>query len=306
MSKERQDGQAAEKGTEGQLPFVLEPDVKNGGLVTDLVLTPDIQKELLAMPEEERKEALTALAEDLLGNLDFEEPEFPQIKILHSAALFETPRGDKEEAIEGVMIEILPARAWWEPKADQERVPPDCSSRTWLQPDSEAPKHQAKTCAECKWNVWGSAVDPTGAATRGKACRMRKRIFLQQEGHEIPYVLSVPPMSLKALRKYLVDLSDRGIQKNRCVTEFYLELKEDGVQQYSVLSFKSGRELNLAEYKKAREKRDNYLSSMKAIQIDVEEFLAEEEIKEEIGTGDVAHEPDTTGQDTTGKDDLPF
>lgn len=262
-----------------KLPFELSQPETDQSLF-DLRISDDLRKELLELPEEKRLEVLKALAEDLHGNLENEEPEFPQIRILHSAALFEFPDGTKEETFRGVMIEILPARAWWEPIMSTERVPPECYSRDWIRPDPEAPRQQAKTCAECSWNAWGSAVDPQGKPTRGKACRMRKRIFLQLENHEIPFVLSVPPMSLKSLRTYLVGLSDGGIQKNRCETEFRLELKEDGVQEFSTIGFEKIRELSLAEYLKAREKKENYLSSMRAAPIGVDEF----EVKEETGT----------------------
>jgi len=303
----------APEGT-GKLAFELMP-VKEGTdsdlVISDLMISEELRKELLELPEDERLEVLRELAEDLQANLEGEEPEFPQIKILHSAAMFETPNGEKLESVQGITIEILPARAWWEPKEDTERVPPECASRDWIRPDPESPKPQAETCAKCQWNVWGSAVDPQGQPTRGKACRMRKRIFLQQIDHEIPYVLSVPPKSLKALRQYLVALSDQGIQKNRCETKFTLDLQEDGVQEFSVLVFEKLRELSLAEYRGARKKRDSYLGSMRAVPIGVDEFVLEEEaVEEETSSEESAPESGTgTGADREGKqgkDDLPF
>lgn len=310
----KEDPKAEASEEKGKLAFALEPKKEGADsdlIITDVMISDELRKELMELPEDERLEVLKELAEDLHGNLEGEEPEFPQIKILHSAAMFETPSGEKLESVAGVIIENLPARAWWEPKDDSERVPPECASRDWLRPDPESPKPQAETCAACQWNVWGSAVDPQGQATRGKACRMRKRIFLQQKDHEIPYVLSVPPKSLKALRQYLVALSDQGIQKNRCETRFTLALQEDGVQEFSILVFEMGRELTLAEYRGARKKRDSYLGSMRAIPIEVDEFQLEEEaIEKEIGSEESAPEAGTEtaagGKGKPGKDDLPF
>lgn len=307
MAKKQNDEDLKVVEGTGKLSFEL---TTMPGIDSDLMLSDELRKELMELPEEERLEVLKVLGEDLHANLENEEPEFPQIKILHSAALFETPDGEKAESVQGVMIEILPARAWWEPKTDPERVPPECSSRDWIRPDPEAPQHQAKTCAECKWNVWGSAVDPQGQQTRGKACRMRKRIFLQQESHEIPYVLSVPPMSLKSLRKYLIGLSDIGIQKNRCETKFVLDLKEDGVQEFSIIGFEKVRDLSLAEYLKAREKRENYLSSMRTAPIGVDEFevIEEEPTSEKEGSAPVTYpRPSAAAGESEIKDDkLPF
>jgi hypothetical protein len=255
---------------------------------TSLVIPESLKAELEALPEAEREEVLKALAEDLRGNLKNEEPEFPVVKVLHSAALFEFPDESKVESFEGVIIEILPARAWWEISNSNERVPPDCSSRDWIHPEGDSPNPQAKDCASCSWNRWGSGVDAQGKPTRGKACRMRKRIFLQLKDHEIPFILSVPSKSLKSLATYMVTLSDQGIQRNRTITTFILDLQEDGVQTYSVIGFEPGEELGLASYLEARRKREAYLGSMQAVTIDAAEF---EVVEEELEPGGEAEVP---------------
>lgn len=251
---------------------------------TGLVIPDSLRVELDALSPEEREEVLRALGEDLMGNLKDEEPEFPSVQVLHSAALFEFPDETKVESFEGVIIEILPARAWWEVSNSKERIPPECSSRDWVHPENDSPKPQASSCAKCSWNRWGSAVDPSGEPTRGKACRMRKRIFLQLKDHEIPFILSVSPMSLKSLRTYLIGLSDQGVQKNRTVTSFRLDLQEEGVQKYSVIEFERGADLSLAAYLEARRKREAYLSGMMAVSIGADEFdVIEDQDKEEPG-----------------------
>lgn len=265
----------------------------------ELVIPDSLRKELDALPAEEREEVLRALADDLMGNLKDEEPEFPSIQVLHSAALFEFPDETKVESFEGVIIEILPARAWWEVSNSKERIPPDCSSRDWIHPDNDAPKPQASSCAKCPWNRWGSAVDPNGEPTRGKACRMRKRVFLQLENHEIPFILSISPMSLKSLRTYLVGLSDQAVQKNRTVTTFSLDLQEDGVQKYSVIEFERGDDLSLAAYLEARRKREAYLGSMMAVSIGLDEFEVLDETEEIDMSAEPAGSSETENREAT-------
>lgn len=258
-----------------------------------LGLSDEFVRDLMALPKGERREILEALEEDLMGNLANEEPEFPKIDVLHSAAMFEFPDGTKVDTFEGTIIEILPARAWWEKAMSKENLPPDCHSGDWLTPDSDAPNKQARTCAQCSHNVWGTGVDATGEPTRGKACRMRKRVFLHLPGHEIPFLLSVPPKSLRSLRKYLVDdLSDKKIQKNRILTTFGLDPQTEGAQKFSILTFIAGAELSLQEYLAVRKKREAYLSNMTSVKIGTDEFTGDEEGE--------------SGVPSAGGDDMPF
>lgn len=279
----------------------------------DLVISESLKKELAALPDEEREKVLQALQEDLKGNLEGEEPEFPQIKVLHSAALYEFPDGKKEEKFEGIILEILRARAWWEEASGKDRVPPACFSMDWLKPDPECDKPQAENCRACQWNRWGSATDAQGVSTRGKACRMRKRVFLKMAGHEIPMVLSISPMSLKSLRNYLVLLSDKSIQKNRAVTQFSLQLQDEGTQVFSIVDFEIKRECSLADFLDARKMRDAYLGYMKIIPVEAEEFEVQESDSESENPKVVYHSdekdkaPKKKKEDSkNGKNDVPF
>ena len=284
--------------------------------VKDLVVSESLKKELATLSDEDRAEVLQALKEDLKGNLEGEEPEFPQIKVLHSAALYEFPDGKKEEKFDGIILEILKARAWWKEASGKDRVPPSCFSMDWLKPDPECDEPQAENCRACQWNRWGSAIDAQGASTRGKACRMRKRVFLKMAGHEIPMVLSVSPMSLKSLRNYLVLLSDKSIQKNRAVSEFSLQLQDEGTQVFSIIDFEMKRECSLADFLDARKMRDAYLGHMKTIPIEADEFEVQESDSEsEPVSEEVAQAPEEKDKtlpkekkrnSKSGKNDVPF
>lgn len=87
----------------------------------------------------------------------------------------------------------------YDPNADD--APPACWSDNGTGPSSLAAKPQARTCAECPHNVWGSAVsNMTGKPT--KACNDAKKIALLIPNDPIIYQLRIPPATLKNLKQY--------------------------------------------------------------------------------------------------------
>lgn len=79
--------------------------------------------------------------------------------------------------------------------------PPTCSSSDGIRPDSWVSTPQARTCAECKFNVFGSATSQSGG--KAKACKDGKRLWVsKQEDPTKPFGLNVPVTSLKNLSEY--------------------------------------------------------------------------------------------------------
>jgi hypothetical protein len=72
----------------------------------------------------------------------------------------------------GRMIKTYYAKGY-QPGAKE---PPDCSSDDGIAPSPWVNQKQAQTCAQCQWNVFGSAKSPTGKPT--KKCRDSKRIWI--------------------------------------------------------------------------------------------------------------------------------
>jgi len=103
-----------------------------------------------------------------------------------------------------------PSKAWYEGAYQEGNMgPPDCWSTNGVVPDQASPKRQAKQCAACPHNIWGSKINrDTGQATRGKACMDMKRLAvvpvgdIENKGMSGPMMLSVPPSSLKRLGPY--------------------------------------------------------------------------------------------------------
>jgi len=84
---------------------------------------------------------------------------------------------------------------------------PDCFSNDGLRPDAAARDPQAKSCASCPFNAFGSSN--TG---RGKACPDTKRLAVAQvDKLEEPILLRVPPTSLKNLANFGGKFTSKGI-----------------------------------------------------------------------------------------------
>lgn len=106
----------------------------------------------------------------------------------------------------------------YDPK-DSEGAKPDCYSADGVAPAADAQNPQAKKCATCAHNQWGSRVTEKGA-TKGKACSDTVRMAVAAAGQlNDPMLLRVPPASIKALGEYGQMLAKRGVGYSMVVTK---------------------------------------------------------------------------------------
>jgi hypothetical protein len=84
----------------------------------------------------------------------------------------------------------------------QSYQPPACFSHNGLAPSQLASKPQSPTCAACPNSVWGSAT----SAVTGKgipACAQYLQVAILVAGHQMPFLLRIPPNTLKNFRAYI-------------------------------------------------------------------------------------------------------
>lgn len=98
---------------------------------------------------------------------------------------------------------------------------PDCFSADGITPDNLAGKKQARSCAECPKNVFGSGTDATGAPSKGKACGDFKNLFVVESDKldEQVSVLRVPATSLKNLSSYGRELNKNSVAPQLVITQ---------------------------------------------------------------------------------------
>lgn len=179
--------------------------------------------------------------------------DFPRITIPTGGGVqwtLSALEGEKSEAeIQGVIVVAQDARTYFSrPFGSGEKGPPDCSSRDGLRGYGDP----GGECIHCPLNVFGSKASSDNTASRGKACREGKQIFLMRGDELLPELLSLPPTSLKACRQYMLRLGGSGIPYYGAVTAVTLErTKNTGGIPYSEARFRFVRRLNEEETARA-------------------------------------------------------
>lgn len=102
---------------------------------------------------------------------------------------------------------------------------PDCFSNDGVRPDDSVEKPQAKSCALCPNNQWGSKVGDKGNS-KGKACQDSVRMAIAAADMiNDPMLLRVPPASIRALGEYGKMLDKRGVSYNMVVTKIGFDME---------------------------------------------------------------------------------
>lgn len=137
---------------------------------------------------------------------------------------------DMDEAATNIDVVILKAnktlsKVWYAKEFSDdegEAGKPDCFSNDGETPDKESKAPQAKSCATCKWNAFGSSKNG-----KGKACADSRRVAVASPDHiNEPMLLRVPAASLKPLAEFGRTLGARGVPYNAVITKLRFELEE--------------------------------------------------------------------------------
>jgi hypothetical protein len=140
--------------------------------------------------------------------------------------MVETIDGEQDlKELDGIIVYTTLTRAYWSVSYDESGggSPPDCVSYDGLVGRGDP----GGSCAECPLAEWGS-----GKTERGQACQQRRPIFLVRPDEAMPYVISVPPTSLKAAKQFLLKLASNGLKHYERVTRMTLvpDKNQDGIK----------------------------------------------------------------------------
>lgn len=101
---------------------------------------------------------------------------------------------------------------------------PDCFSNQGDRPDASSKAPQAKSCAVCPHNQWGSKIGENGG--KGKACQDSVRIAIASPAQiNDPMLLRVPPASIRSLGELGQSCAKRGVSYNAVITKIAFELE---------------------------------------------------------------------------------
>jgi hypothetical protein len=104
----------------------------------------------------------------------------------------------------------------YDPTADNVR--PDCFSNDGIRPDPIVQNPVNADCASCPNNILGSKILPSGA--KSKLCADQRHIaIIPAADPGKVYGLTVPVSGMKALRDYVKELNNFGINPEEAITE---------------------------------------------------------------------------------------
>lgn len=179
-----------------------------------------------------------------LGSDDFTPRDLDRIKVPSGGGIaftIETVSGKKPaETIEGIIIDILPGRAYWKDSYNGESTPPDCASED----NMVGIGTPGGVCSDCPMNKYGTGKDAKGQPAKSKACKEMKSMLLLRPSSLMPIVVQVPPTSIQGLKKYNVRLASGSEEMDptayfNVITEIGLEADKNSTGiEFSKLTFK--------------------------------------------------------------------
>jgi len=128
---------------------------------------------------------------------------------------------DPASSIEVVIVRANPNRSkvfYATGYQEGEALKPTCYSNNGVEPEADAQEPQAKKCAVCAHNQWGSRVTDNGS--KGKACSDSRRLAVATlDAPADPMLLRVPAASMRALEEFGKQLAARGVPAQAVVTK---------------------------------------------------------------------------------------
>lgn len=214
--------------------------------------TPQVPVPLTVSPE------LLERIKEVQENIDAVDTfKLPKIK-LTSAGMELIEGEDAVQEIEGVIVHAKKTNVFYDkPYNPSDVSAPTCFSLDGMRPDSSVANPQHATCKGCPQAEFG-----TNTMKSGKACRNLKPFYLLLSDESIlPRQLTIAPTSLKAADRYLMDLTERGINYRKVKTKI-VAYKENKGDTYCKLQFKMGEKLSAQRIKDVETIRENLLPVM--------------------------------------------
>lgn len=150
---------------------------------------------------------------------------------------------EPKKEVYGVIVYWKEARAFWPTKFEGGNEPPACMAPDGQfapptgEPGVTVPTNEAGQyiCAQCPNAQFGSAEGGEGP---GQACKQTRQLFLLTPESLIPLVVSLPPTSVAAAKKFMLRLAGHGVKYSAIVTKVTLEKdKNQAGIEYAKASF---------------------------------------------------------------------
>lgn len=213
------------------------------------------------------------LAESLGEEMQGLNITFDRIKVPSGGGLaYEVPgdnpeEPDLEKEFEAVILYHHPMLSYYKEKYNGANEAPNCSSIDGIT-GIDRDTGEMKSCKDCPFNEFGSGENG------GKACKVKRRIFLLRKGESLPVVFALPTTSVGDFSKYIMRIVSKGRKSNQVVTKFSLKkVQNSGGITYSKVVVSQVRELTDIEQKSI----DSLSAQVKAIAKNLQENYENEE-----------------------------
>jgi hypothetical protein len=185
---------------------------------------------------------MLSIFQDNIGDGSISTRELPRIKCPTGGGTtwhFETPDGEESaRELEGLILAWRKGRVFWK-TPEPSNKPPDCVSLDGFFGKGDP----GGKCADCKYAQFGSSLK----GGRGQACKQIRQMLIVRPGEVLPYLLSVPPTSLRNASQYFLMLVGRQIPFWGITTKIKLEKVQNEGVPYSRMIFYTGRRLSPQE-----------------------------------------------------------
>lgn len=217
------------------------------------------------------------LRENLGGSGGMSRGDITTVKVPAGGAVtWEIPTIEGVESsreLVGIIVGWERPRHYYEKGMDDpdavEGAAPDCSSIDGetgtgvYGPGSDA--NPTGKCDVCPMNQWNTAKDG-----EGKACRETRELLFLVEDAVFPYIVVLPPTSIKFVRNYFVGLAGRQLHYSSVVTRITLEQQSKGGQKWATAKLELADRLTPDVTANARNLGEQFKKALYAMQTPVD------------------------------------
>ena len=195
------------------------------------------------LTEAEQEELKALFKDELNKNMDDVQPRMPVVALSGGFIVFPPDKEHPDEwtgkELVGTIIKKQAVRSYYDPTRpeDDDNKMPDCFSSDCKTPAEGVENPISPTCAGCKFDKFGSAVDDSGKPGAGKMCREKKRLWVLVDGNAIPYIMHVPLTSIKPFDAFVTNLTAAGIPILAVKTRMKSSKESRGNREWTTLEF---------------------------------------------------------------------
>lgn len=260
----------------------MKPTKENTALVhpRDAELVPASEGEFALVRSDQTVQEMVELINDM-SKQKASLFDWPQIKAPAGGGMaltLENSSGKQSEReIRGLIVAFRQTRAFWKKPygSGGGKKPPDCSSTDGFVGIGD-PGGSCPVCPNAQFNT---AHNPDGSKGAGQACKDTRQLLVLVGDQLLPYVLNLPPTSIRNFERYVWNLTSEGLRYWGVVTRIVPESSvSTGGVDYARLRFFRDHSLDRDQVRRLRPYHECMQGFLKPMVVDASAYeVAQEE-----------------------------